>query len=45
MNNLIIDVFINYFWETATAFTKVMTPIIVILLVFKIVYDLLLRRN
>lgn len=45
MNSLIINTFIEYFWATATEFAKVMTPIIVIILVFKLVYDLLLRRG
>lgn len=45
LNNNIIQVFIDYFWEVAEAIVPLLAPIIGIMLIFKIIHELLLRRN
>lgn len=40
-----VDVFINYFWETATAMVQVIVPILALFLVFRLIHDLLWGRS
>lgn len=41
----IINVFIDYFWATATQFIQIVTPIIGIMLIFRIIHDLLFKER
>lgn len=36
-----VDLFETYFWETATAFTTLIVPVLAMFFVFRIVHDLL----
>lgn len=40
-----VDLFTNFFWETATALVNVILPVLALFLVFRLVHDLLYRER
>lgn len=45
MNLAIIDLFSDYFWATATQFIQLVTPIIGIMLIFRLIHDLIYKER
>lgn len=40
-----VDLFVTFFWETATSLVSVILPILALFLVFRLVHDLLYRGS